>query len=464
MAATNQDEFSAFIWNLNEVNTCFFENNVGMRFEAGFQKINDDNKTDAPLFDKRPKLYPLYDTRILAIAENCPHFVSPNMILSSRFEKYDEDDGFLDLSNCLLDSLPDELWALRNLNTLSLSDNNLADLDPRIFQIDSLQHLIFNNNEISQIPAEIANLHQLSELCCKGNQITSLPDSICNLGKLNLLVLSNNKICELPTSFGALKSLRYFSCKSNSLSNIPESVKHMRSLLEINLSGNRLEAFPTFLLKATNVFTIILSNNAIRDLPRDLNKLLPRRIDLWLDGNPIDQDAVGRLRLKPGSHLTVDKGQNEFISEVARETLEITVYDDEKRYVFDPIQRTTVPVGEPIDFGQLEPRFSKMREVDMGSRYRAAELQLVGDWVPELPDFMWQDKSGETEDGRFLILIAWDLEGIEYGFRVVMIDKFERKTRVSPRVEGACKEVSGFSLVVERTGLYAGYRDWEVLA
>ncbi|WP_146373289.1 hypothetical protein [Symmachiella macrocystis] len=65
----------------------------------------------------------------------------------------------------------------------------------------------------------------------------------------------------------------------------------------------------------------------------------------------------------------------------------------------------------------------------MGSPYQWADLTLKGSWVPELPDFTWQDIHSKSDNGRYLAVVAWDISDNNPGFRIVVIDKKDKTFR-----------------------------------
>ncbi len=94
-------------------------------------------------------------------------------------------------------------------------------------------------------------------------------------------------------------------------------------------------------------------------------------------------------------------------------------------------------------YAKLTPVFSNLREVGMGSPYNSADLTLEGNWVPDLPRFDWQDISAQSENGRYLAVVAWATNDQgEPGFRIVVIDKKEKNVRVSRRQRGCCRSLS----------------------
>jgi hypothetical protein len=77
----------------------------------------------------------------------------------------------------------------------------------------------------------------------------------------------------------------------------------------------------------------------------------------------------------------------------------------------------------------------------MGSPFNLCDLQIVGEWVPSLPNEEWQDKTAQSPDGRFVALVAWAITNNEPGFCVYTIDVHSKSVSKSQRVQGCCEVV-----------------------
>ncbi len=77
----------------------------------------------------------------------------------------------------------------------------------------------------------------------------------------------------------------------------------------------------------------------------------------------------------------------------------------------------------------------------MGSPYRVCDLDLKGDWIPDLPNEEWQNKTASSSDGRFVGLVAWDNLNNHPGFRVYTIDTREESFIASDRIPGCCDDL-----------------------
>ena len=63
----------------------------------------------------------------------------------------------LDLHNNKLDKLPESVCHLYNIKTLTISNNNLSDIDPKISLIDSLVRINIEGNPLRSIKPAMRN-------------------------------------------------------------------------------------------------------------------------------------------------------------------------------------------------------------------------------------------------------------------------------------------------------------------
>ena len=80
-------------------------------------------------------------------------------------------------------------WAKKDRSTeLDLSDCDLTEIPQEVFELDRLLELNLSKNKITVIPSDIEKLHRLRKLHLNGNHsISSLPDSFGKLKNLELL-------------------------------------------------------------------------------------------------------------------------------------------------------------------------------------------------------------------------------------------------------------------------------------
>lgn len=106
----------------------------------------------------------------------------------------------LNLANCKLSSLPDDLF----------------------ISAVSLEHLILDNNTLSILPSSVGSLTKLLRLSVQGNNLEVLPSEISHLVELKVLDAQKNNLKTLPKEIWLCVSLQTLNCSSNLLETFPE--------------------------------------------------------------------------------------------------------------------------------------------------------------------------------------------------------------------------------------------------
>ncbi|EPB86553.1 hypothetical protein HMPREF1544_06627 [Mucor circinelloides 1006PhL] len=106
----------------------------------------------------------------------------------------------LNLANCKLSSLPDDLF----------------------ISAVSLEHLILDNNTLSILPSSVGSLTKLLRLSVQGNNLEALPSEISHLVELKVLDAQKNNLKSLPKEIWLCVSLQTLNCSSNLLETFPE--------------------------------------------------------------------------------------------------------------------------------------------------------------------------------------------------------------------------------------------------
>ena len=255
-----------------------------------------------------------------------------------------EGSGKLDLSDCDLEVVPDEVFELTELVELSLAGNNLTSLPERVgnlksleklqlsgnrlvflpnslCELESLEGLWLHGNLLECLPMDIGSLLNLKQMAVAGNRLTSLPDSIGLLTSLEELVVAGNRLERLPKSIGTLSACRVLDLHGNKLTSVPETVALMDSLEELWLQGNStlkslpaelgrcvslkklsaadcgLEgstAVPAALGGLEHLVDLSLYGNKITSIPIEVLQAGQLR-KLWLEGNPLEAENVTLL-------------------------------------------------------------------------------------------------------------------------------------------------------------------------
>ncbi|KAI8062229.1 hypothetical protein BC940DRAFT_261979 [Gongronella butleri] len=107
----------------------------------------------------------------------------------------------LNLANCKLPSLPDDIFS----------------------SMASLQRLILDNNTLTVLPHTVGLLTNLIYLSVQDNVLNALPSSIGNLKELKVLLAQKNNMQHVPKEIWLCASLQTLNCSSNLLDGFPEA-------------------------------------------------------------------------------------------------------------------------------------------------------------------------------------------------------------------------------------------------
>lgn len=145
----------------------------------------------------------------------------------------------LSLRDCSLDSIPSEIFKLRNLEFLDLSLNIIKNVPDGISQLKNLKELSLSYNLIDKISPQISKLQQLETLWLLDNELNSIPDKICELKKLKELNLNGNQIHELPDCIPKMETLERLFIGTWEDDNQSEKLK--KQIEEFKIINNKLQ-------------------------------------------------------------------------------------------------------------------------------------------------------------------------------------------------------------------------------
>jgi len=127
---------------------------------------------------------------LVLLGASCTQMVQPNV---PSAPVVDTTSTVLNLSNSGLTEFPKYILSMTQLVELNLSYNQLTGALPaQIRALKNLQKLDLSYNNMSGVPAEIGELSQLQELNLSHNHFTGLPNEIGNLTNLKVLTLTGN--------------------------------------------------------------------------------------------------------------------------------------------------------------------------------------------------------------------------------------------------------------------------------
>jgi len=124
--------------------------------------------------------------------------------------------------------------------------NNILDFYENKRNYD-IEHVNLDGWNLTSIPQEIFELQNLKSLSLEFNQISDIEDEITNLTTLKHLFLDYNQLRSIPESFGKLASLKSLSIVHNNINMLPTSIKNLKHLKHIYVRGTGITQAPKFL-------------------------------------------------------------------------------------------------------------------------------------------------------------------------------------------------------------------------
>ena len=164
----------------------------------------------------------------------------------------------LDLSNCGLKSLPDELWEVTSLKLLYIgnmdpqgSPNDISEISGKISNLTNLEALSISNLNAPHIPAEMKMLPKLTYLDCFGCNYKRIPLNLLNsriksigiecwdiaqfrklfqIRKIEEIYITSSMVDTIPEEIGSLRHLKKLMISNSRISSIPDSMKCLRNI------------------------------------------------------------------------------------------------------------------------------------------------------------------------------------------------------------------------------------------
>jgi Leucine-rich repeat (LRR) protein len=104
----------------------------------------------------------------------------------------------LDVSNNCIEAIPQEIAALRSLQKLILTANDIADGNiswEGLTCVQTLTVLSLSQNRLVTLPSSLGSITHLRELRIANNRLENLPVEIGLLKHLEILIANNNRYC-----------------------------------------------------------------------------------------------------------------------------------------------------------------------------------------------------------------------------------------------------------------------------
>jgi Leucine-rich repeat (LRR) protein len=169
----------------------------------------------------------------------------------------------------LIGAIPETIGLLRNLQHLSLLNNNLTGIIPN--NLGSLQNvtyleLSFNHLE-GDIPSDLGSLSQLQKLYLENNHFTgTIPPQLGSLPQLVDLYLDTNQfIGSIPSEFGKLFNLAFFTLYSNHITGtIPSELGSLPQLVLLSVFSNQLTGIiPSIWSSSSSLIRLDFNSNLL---------------------------------------------------------------------------------------------------------------------------------------------------------------------------------------------------------
>ena len=215
----------------------------------------------------------------------------------------------LDLSHVGLDSTPDFLGRLVNLERLDLSYNRIATLPVEMGNLINLRHfsmegnpleypfknlrrephgdlglivfldvhvveLDLSNASLNQIPKQLyRHAPYMQALNLGSNRLSELGQGMASLQALTTLTLDNNLFREFPEIICNLINLEVLQFSGNEIQWVPDQIGDLKKLKHLILAHNDLRGLPDSLTNLEHLEVLVVQNNSIRELPEGLGAL-----------------------------------------------------------------------------------------------------------------------------------------------------------------------------------------------
>lgn len=207
----------------------------------------------------------------------------------------------LDATQCNLSLLPRELFILKKLKKLTISNNKFTQLPEELAQLTALEELSVGFNPLTKLPAELGKLSNLRKFACNDCKITTLPEILITeeinaypwphlielwmgrnlltflppwldeLSNIENLCIDNNllELSGLP-DFTGLTKLRFLKMDHNQLKSLPDALFKLPSLTCLDLGDNPMTFLPDSIGNLSTLTTLGIGNMGLSTLPATL--------------------------------------------------------------------------------------------------------------------------------------------------------------------------------------------------
>ncbi|MBV4359116.1 COR domain-containing protein [Pinibacter aurantiacus] len=118
--------------------------------------------------------------------------------------------GLLELRNCGLTEIPEEIFEMPYLTSIDFSNDDFCEEQ--------------NKNKIKELPDKIKHLTNLYRINLSGNAVSSISESLIKLKSFELLNLKNNKLTDFSAKIANMPSLKQLILDGNPFEMIPPEI------------------------------------------------------------------------------------------------------------------------------------------------------------------------------------------------------------------------------------------------
>ncbi len=167
----------------------------------------------------------------------------------------------LELIGCRIETVPDFIFDLSNLNVLNLQKNVIPMISSGIGKLQNLTYLDSSETYLSQMPYEISELAKLTYLDLSFNRLTNILgiEKLANLEELNI---GANQITALPDAINKLSSLHYLFVGGNQLTQLPGGITQWSCYIDV--MGNMLCDIPPETMTWITAHQVYTGSNCYR--------------------------------------------------------------------------------------------------------------------------------------------------------------------------------------------------------
>lgn len=172
----------------------------------------------------------------------------------------DKHTTVIKLKNAGFSSLPEELFAFRNVELLDLSGNPLSCLPDHFADSFPKLKTAFFSDCCFKIFPDLSRCHSLEMIAFKGNGMQTVPEETFP-PRLRWLILTNNAIQALPTSIGNCYRLEKCMLAGNCLQALPQTMTKLEHLALLRLAANKFSTLPDWLFQLPSLCWLAFSGN-----------------------------------------------------------------------------------------------------------------------------------------------------------------------------------------------------------